>query len=543
MMDGQKLKVGLLINSDRVNAWWLEIVRKIEDSDFAEIVVVVQAENPQKFTGDTSSWLFSKFRKFENKTTKLNPNAFAQKSLQKELKNAAIVTIQPVLKEDVFKLRNDDLERLKAFGADLFLQLGFQNVQTGLSAIAKFGVWTFQIGNSPAVPKAMGGVWEVMQNECSLRIALKTVELNDQPKEIVLYESFSTVVREINRSLNMACWKAASFVPRVLKRMRNNVDYFNDLFAGSEQGNTNAQVPSPGNARVLGYMIGRSAAFISRKIRKFSVKEQWSLEIAEISDGITNLKGTDFRRIQPPSDRFWADPCLFTHNGKRYIFLEELIYQKGKAHISVMELQADGKWSDPKAVLKKDYHLSYPFIFEDRGEIYMIPETSGNKTIELYRAKNFPDEWEFQMNLMENLHAVDATVYFKDEKYWLFVNIRENKGASAWDELYLFYADNLLTTDWKPHPLNPVVSDVRTSRPAGRLFVENGKLYRPSQDCSCTYGYATNINEVLMLNENDYREKQVKKLLPDWNDRLKAVHTLSVDDGMAVIDARYIIKK
>ena len=57
---------------------------------------------------------------------------------------------------------------------------------------------------------------------------------------------------------------------------------------------------------------------------------------------------------------------------------------------------------------------------------------------------------------------------------------------------------------WKPHKRNPVKSDVRNSRPAGRLFYWNGDLYRPAQDSSQRYGYAMSINRVLRLTPDEF---------------------------------------
>jgi hypothetical protein len=167
----------------------------------------------------------------------------------------------------------------------------------------------------------------------------------------------------------------------------------------------------------------------------------------------------------------------------------------------------------------------------------MIPESEENSTIELYQARNFPFDWEFKMNLMENIKAVDATILFKDNKCWLFANIREVDGASYSEELFLFSADTLLTTNWKSHPCNPIVSDVKSSRPAGRLFHHKGKLYRPSQDCSLRYGYSTIINEITELSGCSFKEKKVTEISPDWAPDVVATHTLSFDHGLTVIDA------
>jgi hypothetical protein len=51
---------------------------------------------------------------------------------------------------------------------------------------------------------------------------------------------------------------------------------------------------------------------------------------------------------------------------------------------------------EPFAVLERSYHLSYPFIFRWGSDIFMIPETSDNRTVEVYRAVEFPGKWELE---------------------------------------------------------------------------------------------------------------------------------------------------
>jgi len=86
-----------------------------------------------------------------------------------------------------------------------------------------------------------------------------------------------------------------------------------------------------------------------------------------------------------------------------------------KAHISVIEMDRDGLWKLPVKVLERDYHLSYPFLFEWNGNLYMIPETKGNKAIELYRCTRFPNKWEIRERPCGRVQAVDSTLSKKME--------------------------------------------------------------------------------------------------------------------------------
>ena len=101
-----------------------------------------------------------------------------------------------------------------------------------------------------------------------------------------------------------------------------------------------------------------------------------------------------YKKIIPPKDRFWADPHIIRRNNKYYIFIEEFICAKDKAHISLIIMDDKGNYTEPVKVLERDYHISYPFLIEDNEELFMIPETRQNNTIELYKCVHFPLKWE-----------------------------------------------------------------------------------------------------------------------------------------------------
>jgi hypothetical protein len=165
-----------------------------------------------------------------------------------------------------------------------------------------------------------------------------------------------------------------------------------------------------------------------------------------------------------------------------------------------------------------------------------VPESKGNRTIEAYRCRQFPYVWEPAEVLMSDVEAVDATLLEHGGRWWLFANMIENPGGSSWDELFLFSAESPLSTRWKPHRKNPIVSDVARSRPAGPIFERDGRLYRPSQNSSRCYGYALNLNEITELSDRNYSERVVRTVEPNWDRRIYATHTYSSEHGLTLID-------
>jgi len=121
-----------------------------------------------------------------------------------------------------------------------------------------------------------------------------------------------------------------------------------------------------------------------------------------------------YKPLLPPRDRGWADPFVIERDDKYFVFMEEIVYAKGRGHISMMtiEVQPNGSFecTDPVPVIEQPYHMSYPFLLEYQDELYMIPETAENRTVDLYRCTEFPKKWELVSTLMDNVIAVDTTL-------------------------------------------------------------------------------------------------------------------------------------
>jgi hypothetical protein len=384
-------------------------------------------------------------------------------------------------------------------------------------AVARHGVWS--------LPGENTGFLEVMEGRPTTPSFLEVRAGDGAPRAVGLSHSPTDHI-SIHRTRNHIYWKTAPVVARTLR------DLAHDGPAALKGDALPAARPRPGNLATCALAVRLGLRYLRRKVLELRTNEQWypayrfdteARPPAEAFAGLT--------RLVPPKDRFWADPFPFVKNGRTYLFLEELPYARGKGHISVLELTADGGAGEPVEVLKRDYHLSYPFVFEWDGETYLLPEMAADRKVRLFRCISFPDRWEEDRVLLDGVNAVDATLEEVDGRWWMFVNIGA-PGAGNWDDLHLFHADSPFGP-WTPHRHNPVRSDCRAARPAGRLFRWQGDLYRPAQNCSGHYGAAIALHRVLELTPDVYREEHVAELVPDWAER---AHTINTGRGLHVVD-------
>ena len=299
---------------------------------------------------------------------------------------------------------------------------------------------------------------------------------------------------------------------------------------------------TPTNGQMLrfgGRLAGRMAR---QKLRRAVAREQWFIAYRRLAGALPTADA--FRHaivLVPPAERFYADPCLVDWQGSSYLFFEEFDFTEQKGVVSYSRIGADGERTRPQVVLERPYHLSYPYVFFVGDDAFMLPETAANGAIELYRAGSFPDGWALDAVLVRDVRAVDPTLIEHAGRFWLFANVAV-EGASTNDELFLFSARSL-QGPWEPHPRNPVVSDVRRARPAGRPFHESGALIRPSQDCSGFYGSAVVFNRVEELSETGYRETPVGRLEPGWRRSNVGTHTYARSDMWEAIDGRAWVRK
>jgi hypothetical protein len=249
-----------------------------------------------------------------------------------------------------------------------------------------------------------------------------------------------------------------------------------------------------------------------------------------------------WRTIADDGHRFYADPFVLTHGGKTWLFVEEFPHATQKGVISAVEMTRDGPAGTPRPVLDEANHLSYPFVFERQGTVWMVPESSAAGTIDLYRAVAFPHRWEKVASLVQGIAASDATLLEQGGRWWMFATVRDAPvGAplglgSFSDALHLWSAPDF-RGPWTPHARNPVLIDIASARPAGAIIRRADKtLVRPVQDCTEGYGRALGLARINRLDDEGFSQTVETTLRagPEWPG--SRLHTLNSGGGFEFID-------
>ena len=245
--------------------------------------------------------------------------------------------------------------------------------------------------------------------------------------------------------------------------------------------------------------------------------------------------GSPWRWLQDDGRRYFADPFLFRENGTTHVFCEEFPYATAKGVISVFTLDAAGRPSAPRVVLEQPYHLSYPQVFRHDGKIWMMPESSANRTLELYVAEAFPDRWKLHSVLLDDLSVSDATAFEHDGRWWLTATTNE-PDTSTWDCLSLFSSPSPVGP-WNRSGDLPILVDASAARPAGQIVRLGSALWRPAQDCTRGYGSGLALCRIDELRDGVLRQSVVRRLGPPAGAPDQGVHTLNSDGQFEVIDA------
>lgn len=401
-----------------------------------------------------------------------------------------------------------------------------------LPEIARHGAWGLEIGYGVSAFAPWAGAAELAESS-----PIMLTRIVDYAEPVARELHVATCGQIVGSSVQRCRMKAVSGSGAVMRRLLEHLDDDSGkpplprllpLPADRPRGT----LPDIGLLARTCLRIGTAA--IGNRLRHGPRDDLWHIAYHFSDQPLPQVSFERLRYLAPAPGTFWADPFPLVHEGRDYIFFEELPYRTRVGRLLAIEVFEHRDAGLPMLVLERDHHLSYPHLFEWEGQLYMVPETKKARRVELLRCVEFPSRWELCKVLLDDIRALDATLWHQDDTWWMFVNVALD-GSTTADELHLYFADSLLG-DWRLHPASPLCADVRCSRPAGPLFSADGGLYRPSQDSALRYGNAIWINKVDRLDRSAYVEHPVSRIAPDWHPDVRCVHTLGRSGRLTVLD-------
>ena len=191
----------------------------------------------------------------------------------------------------------------------------------------------------------------------------------------------------------------------------------------------------------------------------------------------------EWKELKRQKDYWYADPILLEYGNKIYLFTEAFSEKtsKGKLAISIYDSSSE-EFSMPQVIINRPYHLSYPEVFENNGKVYMIPETSQNRTLELYEAEDKDLlSWKKNGVLLDKCFLADTTVLKENNRILLY----------SYEEKPPKYTTKVFELDIKNKKVKLISeesSEFNNRRPAGNFVCVDNIVQRPLQFNVKMYG-------------------------------------------------------
>jgi hypothetical protein len=428
-----------------------------------------------------------------------------------------------------------DVRRIREHNLDFLLQFGFGFLQGDVLNAARYGVWSFRHSAELPYRGVTPSIWPIFDGDLVTAAVLERV--TDQHDGGIVLRSgfFRTALHSLRQNIDEVCFGSASWPAIVCREIQLGRATYLDMPRSSAPA---SESRSLSNGETLRLLLRQTRHAVRRARRGLTRHEEWCIGIVDAPIGtfLDPTREKPVRWLQPPGDgRFIADPFGVRIDDAVHILYEDFRYSTSKGLIATMEATMPGPPRTPRVAIELPVPASYPYVIEDRGEIYCMPETSEAREVSLYRAVEFPMKWERVATMLTGVAALDGTLFRHEGRFWL---AHTDRDAGQYVHLFLWHASTL-EGPWEPHPLNPVKSDVRSSRPAGTPFVHEGTLYRPAQDCSRIYGGRIVINRVSRLSPTEFAEEPAAVVEPFAQSPFPdGIHTISRVGDVTLIDSK-----
>jgi len=471
-------------------------------------------------------------------------NEFSEQFIEKRLDAkifAGTVLLTPVFsktkitKRNILVSYNDaDIEKIHALGLDLILRGNGTGIYQGkILSVSKRGIISFHHGDNRWNRGGPPGFWEIYFKKPDTGFVIQILNEKIDDGDVIFRGEVAT---QVLYSLNFGhiLRVARPFMERIIK------DYaatgtLPATLPKTPYSNTVLKVPKL--TETLTYVARTATMFttfvLTRKVLR--IIPRWSVAFVRSDWKTANLSKAIV--VKSPPGRFLADPFVATINNQTVMFVEDYNYSTKQGTISAIRIFPDGSYNIVIDVIREKFHLSFPYLFEFEGTLYIIPESHQAKAIRLYKCVRFPYQWEYLYDIMQDVVAADTVVFEHSDKWWMLTNIAPDGTTELDSQLCVFSATSPLSKEWQPHAKNPICFSPGVGRNGGVLRDADGTIFRVRQKQGYNqYGMMFSIAKITRLNTEGYEEEFYCEVEPKFFPGLIGTHHMYSAGGITVFD-------
>ncbi|HET9300230.1 MAG TPA: hypothetical protein VFO11_09800, partial [Candidatus Polarisedimenticolaceae bacterium] len=360
---GPKLRVGVLLDGERLPRHFAAVLEDIRACDFAELALLVfnLEEHAQQRTERvsrpralwrrlTDTGLRSRlaYDLYERLDARRKPEDDPEEPVDCASLLAGVerVDVRPLRKGFVHRFPEEALERIRAANLDVILRFGFNIVRGGILEAARYGVWSYHHGDNDRFRGGPPEFWEVVERAETSGVLLQRLS-DELDRGFVLCKSTFATADSLFVSANrgLPYWGGVHLVIRKLRELHEQ---------GWDTVRARSVPPAPyigrrkiyrrpTNAEIATWLAPRLALKAARRPFRKATFVHWRVALRTgarltLDDPEAEPTMEGFRLLQPPEGHYWADPALVQHAGRTWLFFEDWIYAEGRGVIGVAEV-------------------------------------------------------------------------------------------------------------------------------------------------------------------------------------------------------------
>ena len=431
----------------------------------------------------------------------------------------------------VYRFSDYDCSKVDGLGLDVIIRCGSGILKGRILECAVHGIWSFHHGDNRWNRGGPPGFWECYLRKSSTGVILQRLDENLDGGRVIIRGNFPT---QISGYLNRRhVIQRSSFLLRNALVYLHNFGYTpldNSVVIVSEE-----IFRYPKVSIQIAYIFKTTAVLLNFLIRKIrSIEYTWNLYFY-YGDWV-NINLTKPNYTIDGESGYRADPFLIEHQGRQLCFYEYFPFETKKGVINALSI--GDTVEDLGTVLEEKFHLSFPFVFNHEGSTYLLPESHESNDLTLYRV-DIESHSEIKISpvsvLLSGVRCADPLIFYRDERWWLLVNIDSSGSDEFCSELHCFSSVELFSGLWESHPLNPLIIDSATARNGGFIF-DGTDFFRVFQKQGFNmYGRGFGIAKIVEINLENYSEKSIYEMSRPVNG-LDGIHTFNHSNGLTVCD-------